>query len=117
MLQILLYWLDLDSNALLDTKIVLGKDGLLGDNAYRIGRDPSDIVAAIVKTQVGLDLSAERFRLVAKRGDTVLFAASLTAAEIFSVDSVTLDDILEAEDQSWSVLGMVFEGIACHRHE
>jgi hypothetical protein len=82
----ILYWLDLESNRLLDTKIVFGNS---------------------------LDIRPERFCEVATRGGITLFVASLTEYEIRQAGEVkTLQELLLTEETDWSTIGMILNGIS-----
>jgi len=81
----ILYWLNLDSNRLLDTKIVFD----------------------------GLDVGPERFCEVATRGGVTLYVASLTDEEINQAEEVkTLQELLLTEETDWSTIGMILNGIS-----
>lgn len=100
---ILPYWLDLESNEVLDTKIVLVKefrspvrneDGFVhelpGGSSFKVGKDPLQVAASELKEETGLDIIPERFRMVQGRQlaatlsshHAVLFTVSLTDEEI-----------------------------------
>ena len=103
---ILLYRLDMASNELLNTKIVVIEE--------QFGTSFT-AVASIVKKEVGLDLPPERFRAVNRRGCTLLVAAHLTDEEISDIQPKIFRDLLLKDQPDWSILGMIFEGIASHQ--
>ena len=93
----ILYWLNIASNRLLDTKIVLGDD---------------------------LEIRSERFCEVATRSlapdlqRVTLFVASLTDEEIQQaekdVEVKTLQELLLIDETDWSIIGMILNGISAN---
>lgn len=115
MFRVLLYQLDLNSNQLLDTKVVLRNNQLLASASIPLSRNLHEAVASIVKDETGLNVAWERFRIVGRRSDTELYAVSLTDSEVFSTEGVvTLGGMLSSCEVDWEVIGMVLEGISSH---
>lgn len=150
------YWLNLKSNRLLDTKIVLIKEfrspvrnstgyvhELPGGSSFKGVTDPRTIAAEELKEETGLDIAAERFNLITDRQlastlsthKGILFSVSLTDAEIEAAERLskaqtvhgvvedtertvvevkTFEDIILTDEVDWSMIGMMFNGIAQH---
>lgn len=115
MFRVLLYQLDLNSNRLLDTKVVLRNQELPMSASVPLNRNLQEAVASIVRDETGLNIPWERFRCVSRRSETELYAVSLIDSEVFSVDGiVTLREMLSDDGVDWGVIGMVLEGISSH---
>jgi ADP-ribose pyrophosphatase YjhB (NUDIX family) len=109
---------------------------LPGGSSFREGESVTDIAVHELKEETGLDIPSERFKLMTHRQlaatlsthTAALFTVELTEDEIARVDRTThgvvedterthievrtLRDVILTGDTDWSMLGMMFNGIA-----
>ena len=151
---ILPFWLDLESNSLLDTKVVLIKefrspvrnsDGFVhelpGGSSFKGTSDYLKLAAEELEEETGIKLPADRFRCVDGRQlastlsthKSMLFTVRLDEEEIRQAEELaakgqvfgveedtertyvevkTLRDIIIEGTMDWSMIGMIFGGIA-----
>jgi ADP-ribose pyrophosphatase YjhB (NUDIX family) len=109
---------------------------LPGGSSFKEGESVTEIAAHELKEETGLDIASERFKLMAGRQlaatlsthKAVLFTVELSEDEIANVGQTThgvvedterthvevrsLRDVILTDDTDWSMLGMMFNGIA-----
>lgn len=117
------YWFNLESNKLLDTKIVILRDfTLLGMlvKTFVVGHLPD-----LIKNETSLELSSDRFRLVGSNaGGGTAYSLHLSDAELSEIERTISDRSRYAiriatfgeiiENSEWWTMGIILHSISSH---